>query len=192
MDTNILHQKYLSQGTPGFAVIRRFYSRYSDLLVKANLMDFDDVVHEVFVSLSRTDFSQVQNIEHYVMRAIKLQCWSLLDKAVRVKTSNPETRVNPETMESNNVLESQPEHLTELEGMELLTQINLFKAQLNTRDTRLLNLLIDGAERSNMAQLLGLNMNTLDTNIRRLRIRLAGFLRDLGYTYHVLEQFDGS
>ena len=189
METQILHQKYLATGTAGHAIIRRFYSKYSDLLIKSTIADLDDVVHEVFVSLSRTNFSEIQNVEHYVMRAIKLRCWSLLDKAIRLKAGGME-RLNPDEPGGYDAQKSQPEHLTELEGMELLSQVNSFKSQLNPRDFTLLNLLIDGSERADIAKHLDLNLNTLDTSIRRLRIRLAEFLRGLGYTYKALEKFD--
>jgi len=189
VDSHTLHQKYLRQGTPGFAVIRRFYSRYSDILVKVNLVDINDVVHEVFVSLSRTDFKQVQNVDHYTMRAIKLQCWSLLDKAMRSKAHGIERRANIDEADEAAPHKLQPDHVADLDGMELLAQVNLFKAQLPPRDVTLLNMLVDGAERSNIAKFLGLNVNTLDTNIRRLRIRLADFLKDLGYTYQAIEKF---
>lgn len=195
MNIHTLHGKYLQQGTAGYAVIRRFYYRYADLLTRANLIDIDDIVHEIFLSLSKTDFRQVRVVEHYVMRAIKLHCWSLLDKAVRLKSVAPERqrRNDLDEPEGSRMPDSQepdhPEPLAELEGMELLSNLNLFKCQLNSRDARLLNLLIDGTARSEIAEFLGLNMNTLDTNIRRLRIRLADHLRDLGYTYKALEKF---
>ena len=193
VDTHILHQQYLADGTAGYAVIRRFYAKYADVLARTNLIDLNDILHEVFVSLSKTDFSQIQNHEHYLMRAIKLHCWTLLDKAIRAKALTADPRVElhgeedaaePETREL-----SSPDHLATIEGVELLAYVNMFKAGLTPRDSRLLNLLIDETERSEIARSLELNMNTLDTSIRRLRIRLAEFLRNLGYTYKSLERF---
>jgi hypothetical protein len=82
------------------------------------------------------------------------------------------------------------DHPTELDGMELLACVNLFKAHVGLKEARLLNLLIDETPRTEMAALLDLNANTLDTNIRRLRIRLAEYLRGLGYSYKVFEKFN--
>jgi DNA-directed RNA polymerase specialized sigma24 family protein len=196
MDNNTLHKKYFNQGTTGYAVIRKFYSRYTDVLSRASIVSVDDVVHEVFLSLSKTDFAQVRNAEHYIMRAVKLHCWSLLDKAIRVKALGADNRGRGDADETERSDVSDlpaplsAGHPAELDGMELLACVNLFKAQLGSRETRLLNLLIDGTPRSDIAGHLGLNINTLDTNIRRMRIRLADFLRSLGYSYKVLEKFD--
>lgn len=196
MDNRTLHTKYFKEGTSGFAIICRFFQKYNDVLVRVQCTDINDLVNEVFLSLSRTDFQQVQNEQHYIMRAIKLHCWSLLDKAIRRKArvteaprfgdqENAETRNDLET-----VSQDQHDHLTEIEGMELLANVNLFKAHVSQRDAQLLNLLIDEAPRSDMAELLGLNMNTLDTQIRRLRIKLVDYLKSLGYTYNALERFN--
>jgi DNA-directed RNA polymerase specialized sigma24 family protein len=193
VDSHTLHQKYLSQGTPGYAIIRRFYLKYSDVLAKGNVVDINDVVHEIYVSFSRTDFHQIQNVEHYVMRAIKLHCWSMLDKSIRLKALAAEPPIHrdndDEPSERDVVAAEESDHLTVLEGIELLSYVNLFKAELSARDSKLLNLLIDETERSEIAKLLELNLNTLDTTIRRLRIRLAEFLKNLGYTYKALERF---
>lgn len=191
MDNEALHTRYLQRGTAGRAVIDRFYSRYADALAKAGFDGVDDVVHEVFVSLSKTDFTNVHNPDHYVLRAVKLRCWSLLDKALRRKAtmagneplSEGDQEIPP--LHSGVIVEQE----VSVEGMELVTVVNLFKAQLNPRDMRLLNLLIDETARTEIANLLGVNLNTLDTNIRRLRIRLADFLKELGYTYTSIGRF---
>ncbi len=195
MDTNTLHQEFLREGSAGYAVIRRFHSRYTDALVHSAIVSVDDVVHEVFLSLSKTDFAKVQNVEHYILRAIKLHCWSMLDKALRVKAISAERIEKVQNEDEGNaqsVSEPRSEHqqLTEVEGIELLGFVNLFKAQLESKDEQLLNMLIDGAERFEIAQQLVLNINTLDTHIRRLRIRLAGYLKSLGYKYAALERFE--
>jgi DNA-directed RNA polymerase specialized sigma24 family protein len=193
MDNQILHQKYLREGTTGQAVIRRFYSRYTDVLAHSTIVSVDDVVHEVFVSLSKTDFTKVQNVEHYVMRAIKLHCWSLLDKAIRLKAlvvENTNDLDSDETVKGRAKAAGSADHPMELDGMELLARVNLFKAHVGIKEARLLNLLIDETPRSEMAALLGLNMNTLDTNIRRLRIRLAEYLKGLDYSYKAFEKFE--
>lgn len=188
MDATTLNRKYLSEGTVGFTVIRKFFSRYSDALKHSGFVQLDDVVHEVFLSLSKTDFSKIDKVEHYVMRAIKLQCWSLLDKALRQKD-----RGNPGTGgfdEKEIVDPTEPDGgSSTLDGLELLMQVGLFKAGLAPREIRLLNMLIDETERTQMAENLGMNLNTLDTNIRRLRMRLAGHLKSMGYSYGILDRF---
>ena len=193
MDNTTLHKEYLRQGTAGYAVIRRFYSRYADVLATSGAITIDDVIHDVFISLSKTDFAKVNNADHYLLRAIKLHCWSMLDKAIRMKAVMATSAISDEDDERSSDRANQPIHRTEhhspLEGVELLAKINLFKAQLAPSDTQLLNLLIDETPRAEIATLLRLKMNTLDTNIRRLRIRLSNFLKEMGYSYEVLERF---
>ena len=186
---------YLQKGTAGYAIIGKFHSRYVDILAKINMTDINDVVHEVFLSFSKTDFENVRTIEHYVMRAIKLQCWSLLDKAIRQKAIIANNDGMNDSDEKKKSYEQIPDvlyqngQLTELEGTDLLVQINLFKVRLNSQEIRLLNLLIDETERSEIAARLEINLNTLDTNIRRLRIKLAEYLKSLGYVHQGLERF---
>ncbi|HAP36571.1 MAG TPA: hypothetical protein DCQ28_11765 [Bacteroidetes bacterium] len=195
MDSRTLHTEYLQDGTAGYAIIRTFYSRYSDVLTISSLIDINDVIHEVFLSLSKTNFESVRDPEHYIMRAIKLQCWSLLDKAIKQKAIVVKNEGNREGDKNERNLEHQlfashNEQLEEIEGTELLVQISLFKNQLKENDIQLLNFLIDDTERSEIAKILEINLNTLDTNIRRLRIKLADYLRSLGYAYKGLERFN--
>ncbi|HTP13267.1 MAG TPA: hypothetical protein VMM37_06535 [Bacteroidota bacterium] len=193
MDSGTLHKKYLSAGTPGYAIVQRFQVKYADVLLKSGFSDVDDILHEILLSLSRSDYSRVVNIDHYVMRAIKLHCWTLLDKALRIKSVM--TSADSDLSEENDRPDDRKAGMSAvdgsqtIEGMELLSYVNLFKAELNQRDVQLLNLLIDETERSDIARRLELNLNTLDTSIRRLRIRLAEFLHGLGYTYKALDRF---
>jgi len=193
MDTNRLHKEFLSEGSAGYAVIRKFYSRYADVLAHSTIVSIDDVVNEVFVSIAKTDFTKVQNAEHYILRAIKLHCWSMLDKALRMKSVSAQRKEDAHDEDEDPiVLEPSTQHqqLAEVEGMELLGYINLFKSTLGTQEAQLLNMLIDGVERFEIAKKLVVNINTLDTHIRRLRIRLADYLRSLGYSYAALEKFE--
>ena len=193
MDKKKLHQQFLQQGSTGYAVIRRFYSRYADVLVHSTIVSIDDVAHEVFISLSKTDFTRVKDVEHYVLHAIKLHCWSILDRSIRLKGLVETRNADDDSSGQDAVISklSRPgNQITEVEGSELLALVNLFKAKVASNEAQLLNLLIDETPRSEIASTLGLKMNTLDTNIRRLRIRLADFLKGLGYSYKVLEKFE--
>lgn len=188
MNSQSFHDTYLRQGTAGYAIIRRFHAKYADLLERTHLASVDDVVHDAFLALSKTDFSQIREVERYVMRAIKLHCWSLLDKAIRLKPIAVERQT---TIESGMLeVRGGESPVEEVEGMELLAHLNLFKSGLDRDDARLLNLLIDESGRVEIAGVMGLNMNTLDTKIRRLRIRLAEHLKSLGYSYRGMERFE--
>ena len=195
MDNQSLHREYLHTGTAGYAIIKKFHSRYADVLAKISLVDFNDVLHEIFLSLSKTNVDNVRNIDHYMLRAIKLHCWSLLDKAIRQKSIILNSSVQHQSDETERISKEIPAdtryngQLSELEGADLLVQINLFKIRLNSQEIRLLNFLIDEMDRFEIAKMMELNVNTLDTNIRRLRIKLAEYLKPLGYTHTGLERF---
>jgi DNA-directed RNA polymerase specialized sigma24 family protein len=187
-----LYSEYFKEGTGGFAIIRRFYRKYADVLGYIQCAHINDVINEVFLSLTRTDFQHVKDEQHYVLRAIKLHCWSLLDRAIRVKAlvqRGRETNAEGDIVGNREVPGGTDQH-AEHEGVELLAWMNLFKTQVSTHEARLLNLLIDETPRVEIATELGLNMNTLDTHIRRLRMKLADYLKTLGYSYRSFERFE--
>jgi len=195
MDSDILHQHYFKEGTTGHALMKRFYARYADLLRYANLLELNDVVHEVYVSISRSDLSHVYNIEHYIMRAIKLHCWSLIDNASRQKRRSHENRPI-RTMQDAEWSDDTPEppatntDPTEaLQHQELLVHINLFKEFVSPGEARILNHMIDGTPREEIARSLDLGLNTLDTRIRRIRIKLVRYLVSMGHFHPSFKRF---
>lgn len=189
MDPNTLHDRYFRHGTGGFAVMQRFFRKYRDVLRRVHCVEINDVVNDVFLSLSRSDFREVTDEQRYVLRAIKLHCWSLLDKALRhkaVEADHQSTTIGPLAMSE----QADPvAGLAEIEGMELLSLMNLFKLRIGPDDVRILNLLIDETPRTEIAETLLLNLNTLDTRIRRLRIKMADFLLSRGYASGRLDKF---
>ena len=194
LDINSIHREYLQNGTIGYLIVRKFYSRYADILKRTSLFSFDDVVHEVLLSFSKTDLSSVDNVQNYMLRAIKLRCWSLLDKAIKLKEMHFEPIENDDQSDESNRSLPKPlihrnDDLEEVLGMELFGFINLFKSNLAPHDKELLNYLIDGIDRSEIAAKRNTNINTVDTHIRRLRIRLADYLSSLGYTYTSMQRF---
>jgi hypothetical protein len=72
---------------------------------------------------------------------------------------------------------------------ELMREINLFKTQLSQNDILILNSLIDEKSRSEIANTIHLNLNTVDTLIRRLRIRLTRHLKSQGFQSDLLDKF---
>ena len=192
MDLKVLFRDHFQGGTPGHNLIRKFYTRYADLLRHANLTDLDDIVHEIYASISKTDFTRVRNPEHYIMRAIKLQCWSLLDKAFRVKqrfhVAGQATQVNGRDDPSTTLAADEDPSET-LQERELIVLINLFKETIRPGEAQILNHLIDMTPREEIAQLMNLNMNTLDTQIRRLRIKLVRHLSSMGYAHPSFRKF---
>ena len=79
-----------------------------------------------------------------------------------------------------------------LEGEEIFNNINIFKLQLNKEEKILLNNMIDEKSRLEIAEESNINMNTLDTHIRRLRIKFFSLLKEKGYEYQMFKKFDKS
>ncbi|MEJ2615244.1 MAG: helix-turn-helix transcriptional regulator, partial [Ignavibacteriaceae bacterium] len=75
------------------------------------------------------------------------------------------------------------------ETKELFNHINTFKFQLKQNEVKLLNYLIDEKTRYEIAEEINLNLNTLDTHIRRLRIKFSRFLRKSGYSGGILDKY---
>jgi len=198
MTSERLYKTYFQEGTRGFFLICKFYNKYADLLSRTNLITVNDAIHEVFLSVSKTDFRKVRKIEHYVMRSIKIQCWSLLDKAVKRKKVIPKSHLPNRTDEpapendGDRQMLDERDPVKELEGLELVNHINLFKVQIKSREVQILNYLIDETPRTHIAEVMNLNLNTLDTHIRRLRIKLVHYLRNLGYNDSSMEKWRNS
>ena len=193
MDSKTLYRNHFQNGTPGYTLIRNFYIRYADLLRYASLIDLDDIVHEVYASISRTDFTKVRNREHYIMRAIKLHCWSLIDKSSRMKQHRgasqiPEAQING-TDDTWMTSGAEADPVESLQERELLVHINLFKEAIRPAEAQILNHLIDMTPREEIARSLNLNLNTLDTQIRRLRIKLVRYLSPMGYSHPSFHRF---
>jgi DNA-directed RNA polymerase specialized sigma24 family protein len=190
-----LYNRYFKQNTSGYRMIQAFYYKYSSSLNAAGHTKLNDVIHEIFVSLSKSDFKQVQNTEHYIHRAIKLQCWTLLDKGIKSKKIIPESKLknfDKQEKKSSGILheiEDSGNPGDNLEFSELMREINLFKAQLNAHEILILNGLIDEKKRTEIANTIHLNLNTVDTQIRRLRIRLTRHLKSKGFQSDLIDKF---
>lgn len=191
MTPETLHDRFFKEGTPGRRLIRGFYTKYRSLLEYWQPASLEDVVHEVFVSISGADFRQVSNIEHYVLRAIKLRCWALADRASRRKATVVTSSIGhePEGGEPEHGNTPGPGPAEWLDSNDLMAHIAAFKCQLKPQDASILNMLIDESPRDEIASKLRLNINTLDTHIRRIRLRLATYLRGLGYSHPSLQRF---
>ena len=195
MNKLTLYNQYFKPGTTGYLIVQAFYHKYSTSLSAAGHANPDDVIHEIYISISKSDLKEVQNKEHYIHRAIKLQCWTLLDKGIKSKNIIPESKLhNPTNQDGNSNflldqvgLSTDPAQSAEI--AELIKEINIFKTQLNKRDILILNSLIDEKSRSEIAQIIQLNLNTVDTQIRRLRIKLTKYLKTQGFHYDFIDKF---
>jgi len=61
---------------------------------------------------------------------------------------------------------------------------------LRESERYLFNSLIDDIPRKEIAEKRNQNLNTVDTQIRRLRIKFLSFLREEGYTFEMFSKYD--
>ncbi|MBL7959379.1 sigma-70 family RNA polymerase sigma factor [bacterium] len=185
MNSTTLHKKYFAENTVGSKIIRKFYFANSKILVNNNYADFNDLVHEIYLNISKINFDKIQNEEHYIHRAIKVQCWSVLDKIYSKKgLVTTETRLSNErsSYSLSEAPSGDPDPQANMESAQLMTIVTRFRKTLAADETKILNTLIDeqGVSFVDMARRFQLNENTIRTKVRRLRISFEEYLRENG------------
>jgi RNA polymerase sigma factor (sigma-70 family) len=189
-----LNKNYFVKGSRGYTIITRYYSKYQDLFERTIFSDFNDFINQIFLNTSGINFNkEINNPEAYIIGTIKIQCRVQLDKALKIKKIIPESRLNKDDIDGEPVtykLASSDNNPAEVfDNQEIFVHLNLFKLRLKEREKKLLNNLIDEKSRKEIADELGLNFNTLDTHIRRLRIKLADHFQNLGYSSELFDKF---
>ena len=194
-----LNEKYFSNNSRGFKIINRFYFKYRDLFARTIFVEFEDFRNQLFLNISGIKLTEgITNEEDYIIGAMKIQCRVQLDKAIRSKKEKPESRLNDTLVEGEgiSISENLPADLPDphiiLEGEEVFNCINIFKMQLQAEEKRLFNSMIDGKTRQEIVEEQNINMNTLDTHIRRLRIKFFAFLKEKGYDFEIFRKFEKS
>lgn len=188
--------KYFLPGTRGYNILRNFYHKYKDLFIKTVHPEFDDFLNQVLTNVASINFSEeIKNVEAYIIGTIKIQCRVQIDKAIKEKNKlNLEVKISeeePDDEENHGTIvpSRSPNPYDEVETQEIFHIVNRFKLSLKLSDVELLNNLIDELPRKEIAEKLNSNLNTLDTQIRRLRIKFLTYLKNSGYTYKIFERF---
>ena len=192
MDLQTLHKKFFSIDTVGYKTIQKFFGQYRSRLSKSGISDFDEVVNEVFLSISQSDLSEVRDTERYIHRAIKIKCWAILDKCSRAEKSIfLKLNIN-ETVEEA-AFSSDESPVGRMESQELVKLMILFKQTLSHDNLSLFNELIEASDDTfvDLAGKLKMNGNTIRTKVRRLRSNLAHFLISKGYDHPVVQRIAG-
>lgn len=182
-----INKLFFSKGTTGYSIMKKFFLKYHDLFSKSEGLGFNDFLNQIFLNINSIKLSDdISNPEAYIVGAIKIQCRVQLDKAIKTKNiynTKPNSQADEEQedfLQGFPTNEPGPEELFELQ--EMFNVISYFKLSLSTQEVRLLNFLIDGSSRMEIVEKTSSNLNTLDTNIRRLRIKLMEYLQDKGYS----------
>lgn len=191
-----LNKIYFSRNTRGYNIIYKFYHKYYDLFYSTCNISYNDFLNQIYLNISNIDFSKdIKNVEAYITASIKIQCRVQLDRSIKLKKIISESKLKKEENESNSILEINSERkeispAEILEGSEILQNISLFKFSLNSNEIELLNYLIDEKTRKEIVENTGMNINTLDTQIRRLRIKFYNFLKKLGYNLNSYSKYE--
>ena len=190
MSPEEISEKYFAPGTRGYKILRVYYTKYKDLFAKTLHHKFEEFLNQILLNVSSIEFSEeIENTEAYIIGALKIQCRVQLDQALKIKnrTGSHSESGNSETEEEESLYEkipsSNPGPQETLGSQEIFTAMNVFKLTLKSNEVDLLNFLIDGISRIEIAEKQKMNLNTLDTQIRRLRIKFLDYLKGGGYTF---------
>lgn len=186
MDKTVLYKKYFAVDTIGLRIIKKFYLTHHQQMIQNSYTDFNDLVHDIYLNISKIDFGKVQNEQHYIHRAIKIQCWAILDKIQSKKTFiTPEARLRNDQSEyaMSETPSGEPDPHGIMETDQLIVTISRFKRTLASDEVNILNTLIDEHDIAlvDMAKRFHLNENTVRTKVRRLRISFEEYLRKNGH-----------
>ena len=190
-------RNYFYPGTRGYKMLRVYYTKYQDLFSRTLHHEFEEFLNQILLNVSSINFSdEIKNFEAYIIGTLKIQCRVQLDLALKLKNrtaSDPEAG-NKETEEEESFYEkipsSNPGPHESLESQEIFQAVNVFKLTLKSAEVELLNFLIDGAARKEIAEKQQINLNTLDTQIRRLRIKFLEHLKNRGYSFGMFSKFE--
>lgn len=197
MNSEDIFKTYFKPKTKGYKILYFYFCRYRDLFERTIYLEFNEFLNQIFLNISAIKFSEdIKNTEAYIIGSIKIQCRAQLDQAIKFKSrqQNEIAAIEKFDEEETSLLEKlpaiEPDPYNSLEVGEIFSLINFFKLSLKINERDILNLLIDGVSRNEIAELKNQNMNTIDTQIRRLRIKLAAFLKENGYTFDASGKFD--
>ena len=186
---------YFVEGTRGYNILRNYYNKYHDLFQSTIHNDFNDFLNQILLNISAIKFSdEIKNIESYIIGSIKIQCRVQLDKALKQKNrlkivdlKQDEEEDAPPPLQNYPSQNGSPDKIVETE--EIFKMMNNFKYSINQAEIELLNALIDEVPRQKIAEQRNINLNTLDTQIRRLRIKFVDFLSEKGYNFKIFGKF---
>ena len=184
-----LHTNYFSPDSRGYLFIRNFYAKYYKELSASEFESFDAFLNQIFINISKIDFSNIDGPEeHYVIKSMYYQCWNIIYRLKRDRQLIvPESTAGVATDDGSGdpLLDRQaspdPDPLDHAEASDLFTIINTFKITLKRKDLLILNGLIDQKPLQEIADEMNIDYNAVCVKIKRLREKLAMYLKSLGY-----------
>ncbi len=189
-----ISELFFRPGTKGYKILNFYYSKYRDLFEKTIYQEIDEFINQIFLNVSAIKFSEeIKNIEAYIIGTIKIQCRVQLDRALKTKKRQHRENSKPDDGSPDylsNIADKEQDPQSRMESDEVFSMMNTFKLSLKDWEREIFNSLIDEIPRIEIAEMKKQNLNTIDTQIRRLRIKLASFLKDNGYTFDISGKYD--
>lgn len=177
--------------------IRNFYAKCYKEFTATEFENFDAFLNHIFLNLSKIDFSNIDGPEeHYVIKAIYYQCWNAIYQIKRERNLIVADNSTPvisddgliETAVERKVSDG-PGPVEYLEASDLFTIINTFKITLKDKDLLILNALIDQRSLQEIAGYMRLDYDALCVKVKRLREKLARYLKITGYQNDLTRNF---
>ncbi|BDQ03342.1 hypothetical protein [Ignavibacterium sp.] len=197
MNPEEIQKKYFIPGSKGYKVLSFYFNRYRDLFVKTIYSELDEFINQVYLNICSISLSdEIKNPDAYLIAAIKIQCRVQLDLALKIKKKQQneipiEYESDDEDMSSLYFSQKEKQKTySKVESEELFSIINLFKLSLKEQERALFNLLVNDMHRTEIARITKKNLNTIDTQIRRLRIKFFSYLKKNGYNFPMFNKFD--
>jgi hypothetical protein len=195
MNPEDILEKYFKPGTKGYKILSFYFSRYQDLFEKTTHREFNEFLNQIYLNTTSINFSEdIKNIEAYIIGTLKIQCRVQLDLALKLKNrqqkENKEDSPGEDLSISNNLPAEDLDPHERVESTEVFSIVNAFKLSLKDWERDILNSLIDEIPRKEIAEMKNQNLNTIDTQIRRLRIKLSSYLKENGYKFNISDKYD--
>ncbi|MEP0861686.1 MAG: sigma-70 family RNA polymerase sigma factor [Ignavibacterium sp.] len=196
MNPEEIQKKYFNPGTNGYKILHYYYNRYKDLFTNTIYPELDEFINQIYLNICNiTLWEKIKNPKAYIIASIKIQCRVQLEHALKMKKRRQnEIKIETNTEEEDNsnykISQIAAENtFSTVEADEIFNIVNLFKLSLKENEKLLFNLLIDNISRKDIAKMMNKNINTVDTQIRRLRIKFFSYLKKNGYFYEIFRKY---
>ncbi|HSR18197.1 MAG TPA: hypothetical protein VLM39_08935 [Ignavibacteriaceae bacterium] len=171
MTSNKLYSEYFIKDSRGYNFIRRFYDRYQDELQTIAYNSFDSLLNHIILVINTIELPKItKNEEVYLSGLIKVQCRALIDQILKLKSSDNETNNDQQVNNSPKT-------------RDVFKRISEFKLQLAPKELTIFNSIIDEETREDLTEE-GINTDSYQGTIKKLKSRFITYLKELGYNYN--------
>jgi hypothetical protein len=171
MTSNKLYSEYFIKDSRGYNFIRRFYDRYGDELQTIAYNSFESLLNHISLVINTIELPKItRNEEVYITGLIKVQCRTLIDQILKLKSSDNETNNDQQV---NNPAKTR----------DVFKRISEFKLQLAPKELTIFNSIIDEETREDLTEE-GINTDSYQGTIKKLKSRFITYLKELGYNYN--------